>query len=104
MTVLVHGTAVAGPVVASSLSVAKFLASERALTILSDVTSDRALSRLCTCGKAIEVGSADISIALQEGEMPCTAKEATPDDLSESEDLMEVTAILTRIELAEGMD
>jgi hypothetical protein len=52
----------------------------------------------------MDVGITDISIVLQEGEMPFTAKEANLDDLSESEDLMEVAAILTQIDLAEGVD
>jgi endoribonuclease Dicer len=94
MTVLVHGTVVAGPVVATSLSVAKVLASERALTILSDATSEKTLSRLCICKQVIEVEVA-----------PITGKEAAFDDLSDSsKDFEEVSAILTQVDLAEGMD
>lgn len=39
-----------GPVIAANLSLAKGLASAEALATLSDITSDRALGRLCDCG------------------------------------------------------
>ncbi|KAI0059136.1 P-loop containing nucleoside triphosphate hydrolase protein [Artomyces pyxidatus] len=48
--VVVHGVTVAGPVTASNLPVARAFASERARVVLQDVTSDRALGRLCDCG------------------------------------------------------
>jgi endoribonuclease Dicer len=99
MAVLVHGIIVAGPIVATSLSVAKFLASERALAVLSDQASEKALSRLCVCGQVMKTDSAvDV-------QTPDIATEAFLDDLSESQDLAEVAAILTGLDLvAEAMD
>lgn len=91
MTVLVHGTVVVGPVVASSLSVAKFLAAERALMILSDATSEKALTRFCICGQATEINVAeDVGEAVPQGETLDTIKEAVFDDPLESQDLEEV--------------
>lgn len=49
MSVLVHGTPVAGPIAAPNLSMAKGLAAERARTVLSDPTSPHFLSRVCIC-------------------------------------------------------
>ncbi|KAF8061657.1 hypothetical protein FPV67DRAFT_1704520 [Lyophyllum atratum] len=50
MAVVVHGVVVAGPIVAASQSVAKFVASERALPLLKDSEGSKSLSRLCDCG------------------------------------------------------
>jgi len=89
----------------ASLSVARFVASERALTILRDATSEKALSRLCVCGRAIDVDTAgDVGEAAPQEENPVTAKEGSVDNLSESKDLEEVAAILTQADLAEGVD
>jgi endoribonuclease Dicer len=106
MAVLVHGIIVAGPIVATSLSVAKFLASERALAVLSDQASEKALSRLCVCGQVMKTDSAvDVREALPQEQTPDMATEAFLDDLSEAQDLVEVAAILTGLDLvAEAMD
>ena len=45
----VHGKVVAGPVSAANISLAKGIASERAKVVLSDETSEFAISRLCDC-------------------------------------------------------
>lgn len=49
VVVLVHGEPVVGPIVASSLTIAKFLAAERALSILRDNQSGKSLKSLCKC-------------------------------------------------------
>jgi endoribonuclease Dicer len=105
IAVLVHDTIVVGPVVATSLSVAKFLASERALMILSDATSEKSLSRLCICGQIMEVDIADgVPQADSQEETSVAAKEADLDDLSERKDLEEIAGILTQVDLADDMD
>jgi endoribonuclease Dicer len=55
ITIIVHGTVIVGPVTAGSLSVAKAIASESALTALSDNDSDHCLSQLCNCGQAMDI-------------------------------------------------
>ncbi|KAI0303519.1 hypothetical protein B0F90DRAFT_1896870 [Multifurca ochricompacta] len=47
--VVVHDTVVVGPVTASSLSVARAFASERARTILTTADPEKALIRICDC-------------------------------------------------------
>jgi hypothetical protein len=77
VTVMVHGVAIADPVTARSISVAKALASERALVILRDDTSENALSRLCDCGKPMVVDSH------QQGDV--NAENVTPDSVVDME-------------------
>jgi endoribonuclease Dicer len=103
MAVVVHGIIVTGPILATSLSVAKFLASERALAVLSDQTSEKALSRLCVCGQAMTTESADVQEALRE-ETSNIVGGVSPDDLLESQDMAEVAVILTGLDLAGPMD
>ncbi|KAI0261075.1 hypothetical protein BC834DRAFT_973021 [Gloeopeniophorella convolvens] len=47
--VIVHDITVVGPVTASSLSVARAFASERARMVLQDAGSEKALGRICDC-------------------------------------------------------
>ncbi|KAG5651502.1 hypothetical protein H0H81_008396 [Sphagnurus paluster] len=54
MAVLVHDVVVAGPIISASLSVARFVAAERALTILKDVANQKSLLCLCKCKFGIE--------------------------------------------------
>ncbi|KAF5386991.1 hypothetical protein D9615_001961 [Tricholomella constricta] len=49
MAVLVHDILVAGPIVAASRSVARFVAAEKALHLLRDSDGAKSLSRLCDC-------------------------------------------------------
>lgn len=49
VTVLLHDSVISGPITSSSGTVAKFLASERALVYLQDVNQEHCLSRLCDC-------------------------------------------------------
>ncbi|KAF9501149.1 hypothetical protein BDN71DRAFT_1439412 [Pleurotus eryngii] len=49
VSVVVHGTTVSGPITSPSFSLAKHAACARALDILRDPSSDKSLSRLCTC-------------------------------------------------------
>lgn len=49
MQVEIHGLVVAGPIVSTSLVVAKNLVAERALAILQDSCHQYCLSRICDC-------------------------------------------------------
>jgi endoribonuclease Dicer len=52
---MVHGVLVVGPIISSSLTVARFVAAERALTILKNPESEKNLTRICTCGEAMAI-------------------------------------------------
>ena len=52
---MVHGILVVGPIISSSLVVARFLAAERALVILKDPESEKCLTRLCICGQEMAI-------------------------------------------------
>ncbi|KAL4260943.1 helicase family protein [Pleurotus pulmonarius] len=49
VSIVIHGTTVSGPITSPSFSLAKNAACARALDILRDPSSDKSLSRLCTC-------------------------------------------------------
>ena len=104
IAVLVHNTVVVGPVVATSLSVAKFLASERALAILSDATSEKSLSRLCVCGQVMEVDVAEGMGEAGPQETPIAAEEVVLEHFTEGRDLEEMAAHFVHVDLAEDMD
>lgn len=57
IAVVVHDVVVAGPVTASSLAVAKALASEGALKVLKNPDAEKSLSRICDCARAMNVDS-----------------------------------------------
>lgn len=57
---MVHGVLVVGPIVSSSLAVARFLAAERALVILKDPESEKCLSRICICGQEMAIDMLDV--------------------------------------------
>ncbi|GLB35495.1 putative dicer dimerisation domain containing protein [Lyophyllum shimeji] len=61
VAVLVHGVVIAGPIIATSQSVARFAAAERALVLLQAIDGDKSLSRLCTCRKDKPAGDAGLS-------------------------------------------
>jgi len=61
--VLVHGDVLVGPIVATSLPVAKGVAGERALAILRDNPSEKSLHNLCACKMVMQVDSLSISEA-----------------------------------------
>jgi endoribonuclease Dicer len=52
---VVHGVLVVGPIISSSLAVARFLAAERALVILKDPESEKCLSRICICAQEMAI-------------------------------------------------
>lgn len=101
IAVLVHDTVVAGPVVATSLSIAKFLASERALAVLSDATSEKSLSRLCICGEVMQVDVTEDAGEADPQETSIAAREMALDHFTERRDLEEMAAIFTQVDLAE---
>ena len=55
IAVVVHGVLVVGPIISSSLAVARFLAAERALVILKDPESEKCLTQICVCGREMEI-------------------------------------------------
>ncbi|KAJ2922465.1 hypothetical protein H1R20_g14630, partial [Candolleomyces eurysporus] len=55
VVVTVHSTVIVGPVLASSPNVARFIAAERALTILSDPSNPLSLAKLCDCHTSMQV-------------------------------------------------
>lgn len=55
VTVSVHGNIVVGPIISTSLPVAKYAAAERAMAMLKDGETDKSLSHLCACGKHMEI-------------------------------------------------
>ena len=87
--VLVHGTVVAGPIVAMSLSVAKFVASERALAILTDATAEKSLSQLCTCDGAMD---------LVQEVLPADPDENDPDSITTEDPLLDSVSELEDVE------
>lgn len=103
---MVHNTIVAGPIVATSLTVAKFMASERALAILSDPEAEKFLPRVCTCDKSMDVErntTCETGTAHTEGicsvPIQSTTTETPIELASDSEDVDEVVAILTQVDL-----
>jgi len=91
---MVHGVLVAGPIISSSLTVARFVAAERALAILKDSESDKCLNQVCDCAQAMEV---DGMVAT---DSPIIGDEVLPaDPPSDSpEDVEEVNFILSQFE------
>lgn len=86
VAVLVHDVVVVGPVVAVSITVAKFAASERAWAVLRDPDADKSLSQLCDCGKAMEVDvtrTVEIDPAAEGGELEELVEELG-EDVSET--------------------
>lgn len=55
IAVVVHGVLVVGPIISSSLAVARFLAAERALVILKDPESEKCLTKICICGREMAI-------------------------------------------------
>lgn len=103
IAVLVHGIVVAGPIVAASLSVARFVASERAHRVLTDLDGEHSLANICDCGKAMEILERDSS-ASDETEFVPTALGIPHDDENPEElvDVNEVVKILLEIDLDQG--
>jgi endoribonuclease Dicer len=56
MEVILHGRSIAGPIVSSTPSVAKALAAQRALTVLSNEDTELALVRICQCKVSHDLG------------------------------------------------
>ncbi|KAH6919140.1 type III restriction enzyme [Coprinopsis sp. MPI-PUGE-AT-0042] len=52
----IHGLQVVGPITASSLSIAKFIAAERAHAVLADESSAFSLKKLCDCSAMVVDG------------------------------------------------
>ncbi|KAF9466235.1 hypothetical protein BDZ94DRAFT_1212870 [Collybia nuda] len=105
ISVLVHDTTVAGPIVAISLTVAKFMASERALTILSDPEAEKSLARVCTCNISTDIKR---SAAFEDGTLRLeekddytgpTSEEIITESASDLEDVEEVVTMLTQVDL-----
>ncbi|CCM04515.1 uncharacterized protein FIBRA_06696 [Fibroporia radiculosa] len=68
ISVVVHEHTLVGPLVAPNLSLAKGLASERALAILSNPESPQSIAHLCTCNIAVEKEIAADQVELADDE------------------------------------
>ena len=126
MSVLVHGTTVAGPLASRNLPMAKGLAAERAREVLADPESEHYLPRICTCakrGRTRAARKARARMAMEEAEARLAsteeavaeamglldvaeeAEEETPLDLPDKEELDDETnegfAMLARLLLEE---
>lgn len=44
-----------GPIISSSLAVARFLAAERAMIVLKDPESEKCLTQICVCGQEMAI-------------------------------------------------
>lgn len=93
IAVLVHEQIIVGPIVSTSLTVAKFLAAERALTTLRDSGSDKSLALLCDCGMSMDTIASQLP-----GASPIAAG-----DLSDCDDTEDTTDIL-KLDVPEQVD
>lgn len=93
VAVLVHGKLVVGPIISSSLNIAKFAAAERALAKLRDPASDLNLSNLCDCALAMNVDGCPPAVSLIVDSTETTS-DIGPTDDEEDEEITEVTEIL----------
>ena len=86
---MVHGVLVVGPIISSSLAVARFLAAERALVILKNPESEKCLTRICICGQEMAIDDMLLVDSLATGD-----EEISFGDLPGSSDLDEVNLSL----------
>jgi len=93
VAVLVHGKLVVGPIVSSSLNIARFAAAERALAKLRDPASDLNLLNLCDCALAISVDGCPPAVPLIVDSTETTSDISSTDD-EEDEEITGVTEIL----------
>jgi len=63
VAVVLHGMIIVGPIVSASLSVAKFMAAERALTILKKPESEKSLQRICNCQEQMQIDTSSDNTA-----------------------------------------
>ncbi|TFK34860.1 hypothetical protein BDQ12DRAFT_688964 [Crucibulum laeve] len=92
IALLVHGIVVVGPLVSMSLTVAKFAAADRALSILQDASSQRSLAQLCNC-KTITTDVVPLVSSLVLEEAP--VEEFPSDNNIDIEEMEEVDMLLT---------
>lgn len=78
IVVQVHETVVAGPVLASSGSVGKFIAAERALAVLADPENPLSLAKLCDCAAMAKAEEAMDDMEISEEENTPASAEADP--------------------------
>jgi endoribonuclease Dicer len=97
VAILVHDIMVAGPVTAANLSLAKGLAAERARAILEDRNSEHCLSRLCDCGKKMNVDTNKTAAVDVDVELQCK-----PDISDETEEGFAKIAEMTRVEFVDS--
>ncbi|KAF8655840.1 hypothetical protein AX16_002924 [Volvariella volvacea WC 439] len=90
---LIHDTIVAGPILSTSLAVARFAAAERALTILQAGESPKSLKDLCTCGRSMEIEPNPLALAHADD-----ANEGGP-EIASDHDAEEIHLMLTAVEL-----
>lgn len=90
VTVSVHGNIVIGPIVSTSLPVAKYAAAERAMAMLRDGETDKSLAHLCDCGKHMEIDSTGPALVEDGAKL-----DAVFDEELDAEEAAEVDHIMT---------
>ena len=99
VAILVHDIMVAGPVTAANLSLAKGLAAERARAILEDPNSEHCLSRLCNCGKKMNIDTNKTAAVDVDVELQCKPDITLSD---ETEEGFAKIAEMTRVEFEDS--
>lgn len=94
IAVIVHGILVVGPIISSSLTVARFVAAERALAILKDPESKKCLAQICNCAQAMAIDDIAVIDSLIVGDemLFVDPLDGSPSDI---EDIAEVDSILS---------
>ncbi|PPQ65094.1 hypothetical protein CVT24_003055 [Panaeolus cyanescens] len=104
IAILLHGTVVSGPVVSTSLQVAKFMAAEIALTVLKKEESDLSLKKICVCS---EINSAADLLTLSSVADPSAETvndQSAASSTSDSEEVSEVESILLETKEEKSQD
>lgn len=90
VTVSVHGSIVVGPIVSTSLPVAKYAAAERAMAMLKDGETDKSLAHFCDCGKHMETDNTGPA-SVEDG----AKLNSVFDEMLDAEEAAEVDHIMT---------
>ncbi|KAF8158731.1 type III restriction enzyme [Pholiota molesta] len=96
ITVVVHEQVIVGPIVSASLTVAKFLAADRALAILKDSESEKSLTSLCDCALSMDTMRSSLPVTGPGSLLVDSAELFVDTDDLLDKDIQEVADILTR--------
>jgi endoribonuclease Dicer len=93
---VVHEQVIVGPIVSASLTVAKFLAADRALAILKDPESEKSLTSLCDCAMSMDTMRSSLPVTAPGSLLVDSAELFVDTDDLLDKDIQEVADILTR--------